>query len=108
MGKRVFLLIMAVMLILLAGCNANVGSSEESVSTEDMAKADSTPAEEVDVVSSATVKLETLPDYKGNPDSNILVVYFPTNDTIKGIALHAAKALDADIFEIEPVEPYSE
>ena len=64
--------------------------------------------EATDAVSSATLNIETLPKVSANGDSKILVAYFSTNDTIRAVALTAADVLDANIFEIVPVEPYSE
>ena len=66
------------------------------------------PAAQVDAISSATLNLNRIPDYQGNPDSNILVAYFSTNDTVRGIAVNAAEVLNADLFEILPEDPYTE
>lgn len=59
-----------------------------------------------DAVSSATLSLDHLPSAE-SAGSNILVVYFSTDDTIRAAAYIIAEALSADLFEIQPVEPYT-
>ena len=59
-----------------------------------------------DAVSSATLSLDHLPSVESG-GSNILVVYFSTDDTIRAAAYIIAEALSADLFEIQPVEPYT-
>lgn len=59
-----------------------------------------------DAVSSATLFLDHLPSVE-SAGSNILVVYFSTDDTIRAAAYIIAEALSADLFEIQPVEPYT-
>ena len=59
-----------------------------------------------DAVSSATLSLDRLPSVEST-GSNILVVYFSIDDTIRAAAYIIAEALSADLFEIQPVEPYT-
>ena len=59
-----------------------------------------------DAVSSATLSLDHFPSVE-SAGSNILVVYFSTDDTIRAAAYIIAEALSADLFEIQPVEPYT-
>lgn len=59
-----------------------------------------------DAVSSATLSLDHLPSVE-SAGSNILVVYFSTDNTIRAAAYIIAEALSADLFEIQPVEPYT-
>ena len=61
-----------------------------------------------DAVSSATVKIDHLPDLKEHAEAKVLVAYFSVNDTTRAIALTLADALDADVFEILPEVPYTE
>ena len=61
-----------------------------------------------DAVSSATVDITALPEMKENEDADVLVIYFSTNDTVKAVALTAADALGADVFEVVPEIPYTE
>ena len=60
-----------------------------------------------DAVSSATLSVDTLPAIE-TTDSSFLVVYFSTDDTVRAAAYTIADALGADLFEIQPVEPYTE
>lgn len=41
-------------------------------------------------------------------DQNVLVAYFSATNTTEGIANMIADALDADVFEITPEEPYTQ
>ena len=59
-----------------------------------------------DAVSSATLSVDRLPAVESN-GSNILVVYFSTDDTIRAAAYTIADAVSADLFVIQPVEPYT-
>lgn len=59
-----------------------------------------------DAVSSATIRMEKLPDVESQ-DNGILVVFFSPDDTVRAAAWTIAGALSADLFEIEPVEPYT-
>ncbi len=66
------------------------------------------PAFAEDAVSSATVNVASFPAVAEHEDANVLVVYFSTDDTVKAVALTAAEALEADVFEIVPEQPYSD
>ena len=59
-----------------------------------------------DAVSSARLSVDRLPAIEST-GSNILVVYFSTDDTIRAAAYTVADTLSADLFEIQPVEPYT-
>ena len=59
-----------------------------------------------DAVSSATLSVDRLPAVEST-GSNILVVYFSTDDTIRAAAYTIANDLSADLFEIQPVKPYT-
>jgi len=59
-----------------------------------------------DAVSSATLSVDRLPAVEST-GSSILVVYFSTDDTIRAAAYTIADALSADLFEIQPAEPYT-
>ena len=61
-----------------------------------------------DAVSSATVKIDRLPDLEEHGDAKVLVAYFSVNDTTRAIALTLADALAADTFEIIPEIPYTD
>ena len=62
----------------------------------------------VDAVSSATVNITEVPEPIAHENARILVIWFSTDDTVKAVALTVADALDADSFELVPVQPYTE
>ena len=62
----------------------------------------------VEAVSSATVGVEVFPEIPEHQDATTLVIYFSTNDTVKAVALTAAEAVGADVFEVVPEQPYTE
>lgn len=66
------------------------------------------PAFAEDAVSSATVNVASFPAVAEHENANVLVVYFSTDDTVKAVALTAAEALEADVFEIVPEQPYTD
>ena len=59
-----------------------------------------------DAVSSATLNIEKLPEAEAQ-DNGILVVYFSPDDTVRAAAYTIADVLSAELFEIEPVVPYT-
>ena len=59
------------------------------------------------MVSSATLSVDRLPEMEAT-DSSVLVVYFSTDDTIRAAAYTVADTLSANLFEIQPAEPYTE
>jgi len=59
-----------------------------------------------DAVSSATLSVDRLPAVVPTGNS-ILVVYFSTDDTVRAAAYTVADALSAELFEIQPSEPYT-
>lgn len=65
------------------------------------------PALATDAVSSATVNVAAFPELTEQEDAKTLVIYFSTDDTVKAVALVAADALGADVFEIVPEQPYT-
>ena len=86
------LLIILLGLMLLCGC----------------AFAEEEAAEEVDAVSSVTLKQITkLPEVE-TQDNGILVVYFSPDDTTRAAAYVIASGLNAGLFEIVPEELYTE
>ena len=60
-----------------------------------------------DAISSATLAVDALPQISENAEATVLVAYFSTDDTVRAAALTIADALDAAVFEIVPVEPYT-
>ena len=62
---------------------------------------------EDDAVTSATLAVDRLPAVD-ETESNILVVFFSPDDTVRAAAFAIAGTLSAELFEIEPLEPYTE
>ena len=60
-----------------------------------------------DAVTSATLRIEALPEVEAQ-ENGILVAYFSPDDTTRAAAYAAAAALSAELFEIEAAEPYTE
>lgn len=60
-----------------------------------------------DAVTSATLAIDHLPE-AGTQESTILVVYFSPDDTVRAAAYTIAAAVQAELFEIVPVQPYTE
>ena len=63
--------------------------------------------EDPDVISSATLKIDRLPEVE-TEENGILVVYFSPDDTTRAAAYCIAAGLSAGLFEIEAEEPYTE
>ena len=61
-----------------------------------------------DAVSSATVDVAAFPTVAEHENANVLVIYFSTDDTVKAVALTAAEAMEADVFEIVSEQPYTD
>ena len=59
-----------------------------------------------DAVSSATLSVDRIPAREAY-DTHTLVVYFSTDDTVRAAACIIADTLHADLYEIEPAEPYT-
>ena len=59
-----------------------------------------------DAVTSATLKIDKLPEVEAQ-DNGILVVYFSPDDTVRAAAYAIAAELEADLFEIVPEELYT-
>lgn len=50
---------------------------------------------------------ETLTDESGTEDGKTLVVYYSASGNTENVANYIAAKMGADVFELEPVEPYS-
>ena len=81
--------IAAIILALMAGAGSQIVSAE-------------------DAVSSATVDITSVPALQETDSATTLMIYFSTNDTVKAVALNAAGAIGADVFEVVPEQPYTE
>lgn len=68
--------------------------------------------EETDQMESGTENMNSqVSDTEGNSDNDVkdtIVVYFSATGTTKGLSQQLADAIDADIFEIVPMQPYTD
>lgn len=98
------------MLLLLAACgNSAVGETENSVSagqTETAAESIDTLAENEAAENQTEPDSETINKLSNDGDS--IVVYFSGTGNTREIAELVAQALDTDVLEIEPQEPYTD
>lgn len=60
-----------------------------------------------DAITSATLNITKLPEVEAQ-DNGILIVYFSPDDSTRAAAYAIAAGLNADLFEIEAQEPYTE
>lgn len=107
-GKiAVMALSLAAAAAVLAGCgaggssSAGAGSAASQSAAESAAAASSSAGSE----SAAPASSETS---SGSAASSILVVYFSATGNTEAVAAEIADALDADLFEVTPAEPYTD
>ncbi len=94
--KRLSVLLTGILLSLgLAGCgNAGTETATQSPAAEPTA---------------AAAQTETAADTGGNVGTgNTLVVYYSATGNTEGVANYIAEATGGDLFELEPVEPYTD
>lgn len=108
--KRIATILFCLMLVLgITACGSNVGagSVESDATTETK---ESQQAASVNTEAVPTEITSEVPDETDEPQTNkdILVVYFSATGTTKDVAEKIASIEDADLYEIIPVEPYSD
>lgn len=92
------LLVSAMTLTLLAGCGADTGTDEDtSGQKEQSAEADADEGQDAETE-----------DSEMPGEGKTLVVYYSASGNTKEAANAIAAATGGDLFEIEPVEPYSD
>lgn len=114
--KKVIAMLMSMMLILgLTAC----GQSSEDTSVSDASNAQESVVSEIEETEAAeeTDTLEESEDTDTNEagaedetstGSNVLVVYYSATGSTERAASYIADALGADLFELEPVDPYTD
>lgn len=99
--KIITVLICAAFIGILAGCGSNSSTEQEEKAegvVETVVVSDTEPEEAVD----------SLPAENTETEGKVLVVYYSATGHTETAAHTIAEAMDADIFELEPVEPYTE
>ncbi|NSE86276.1 flavodoxin [Dorea formicigenerans] len=102
MKKAIVILLSLTMILGLTACG-NSASKTKQPSTEDTfveSKADTESAE-------TSTNMENT-DNQDAQEHKILVAYFSSTGTTKGVAEHIANGLNADIYEIVPEEAYTD
>lgn len=96
---------------LLAGCGGKQSQSASASSIQsDKSETENTDtAENTETVSNLAESSDVADasDTMKN-EGKVLVVYYSATGTTKGVAQNLAKVTDGDLFEIEPVEPYTD
>lgn len=109
--KKIMLSVLAALCMLgLTACGStDIGSSSAA---ETSAKTQSDPHQQEqpqDKIASGLADDQSKnTDTNAGSGKNTIVVYFSATGTTKGVAERIASAADADIFELVPVEPYSD
>ena len=102
------LLAIALALALALTCGAALADGADGVSSATVeTDGVSSATAQYDAVSSATLDVTEIPRPGAREGASALVVYFSTDDTLKAAAVIAADALDAELFELTPAEPYT-
>ena len=98
---------------LLAGCSS--GNSSQESASEDTAQADTQEdaSEETDQSGTQEAAGEDTEEGQetensGTADGNVLVVYYSATGNTEGVANTIADITGGDLFELEPVEPYTD
>ena len=117
--KLLFIFLIGVSAVsLLAGCSS--GSSSQESASEDTAQADtqeeaSEETDQSDTQEAASEDTEEAAgeegqetESSGTADGNVLVVYYSATGNTEGVANTIADITGGDLFELKPVEPYTD
>lgn len=99
------------MILMLGACSDNGGENNAAAVSESVSAAKNPDVSEDDAETKTTAEQDKFPaetqTESTDTDAKILVAYFSATGTTKALAEYAADALDADIYEIIPEEPYT-
>lgn len=110
MKRTLSLLISLVMALSLTACsgNGNSSSSQASSATPEFSASDSSASEaSSQAPSSSEVSSEAQAEDTGSGNS-VLVVYYSATGNTAQVAQYIADSTGGDLFEIQPVEPYTD
>lgn len=111
MKKILALLAGLSMAISFTACGGSGGTSNSSTVPETTAQ-ESTPETQptetaADTTSNPEIEAEASTEETETSGSNVLVVYYSATGNTAEVASYIASATGGDLFELEPVEPYS-
>ena len=124
MKKMIGIMLFMVLVLGLTACGnsvsnstddkfASIASSEDDnanfteSSTNDEVSAENSNTDDMESVDVSEMQQEET-ESAAAQEGKVLVAYFSATNTTKGVAEHIADGLNADIYEIVPVEPYTD
>ena len=109
-AKKLFSMVLAgaAAVSLLAGCSSDTGSTENGAEATAQSEAQDTQSD-ADGAQDASVDVETDDGAdEASASGNVLVVYYSATGNTEEAANMIADATGGDLFELEPVEPYTD
>ena len=109
--KKIIITLSAVFCMLgLTACGSTDSGSSSAAETSAKTQSDPQQQEQPqDKIASGQADDQSKnTDTNADSGKNTIVIYFSATGTTKGVAERIASAADADIFELVPVEPYSD
>lgn len=109
-AKRLFSMVLAgaAAVSLLAGCSSDTGSTENGAEATAQSEAQDTQSDADGAQdTSADVETDDGAD-EASASGNVLVVYYSATGNTEEAANMIADATGGDLFELEPVEPYTD
>ncbi|MCI8669005.1 MAG: flavodoxin [Lachnospiraceae bacterium] len=106
-----FLLVFTMIFFLAACASGNTETNNNPTETPDQISRQPEPSEQLEDNADSVQTPETSVDETSTPAGKgrrILVAYFSATGTTEAIAQHAANAMEADLYEIIPAEPYTD
>lgn len=97
---------------LMTGCGASdekqAAFNNDQTSNVSETASEEAESEEPEAVSESTTEAETVTEQTSAEGGKTLVVYFSASGSTRGVAEKVAKITEADLFEVEPVETYTD